>query len=113
SALLALQPLLHSLSITPTAAPPLHDALPTVTLNAAAPSGGTSIALSSSDSAATVPSTVTVAAGAKTATFTITTSAVTANVTATITASYAGVIKTAGLTIAAPKLDSVRLNQTT
>ena len=50
-----------------------------VTLSAAAPAGGAVVTLTSSNlNAATVPASVTVAAGATTATFAITTKAVTA-----------------------------------
>jgi Abnormal spindle-like microcephaly-assoc'd, ASPM-SPD-2-Hydin len=62
----------------------------TVTLNAAAGSGGQSVSLSSNETAVTVPSSVTVAAGATTASFTATVSAVSTAETATLTASSGG-----------------------
>jgi hypothetical protein len=62
----------------------------TVTLNAAAPSGGFSVSLSSSDSAVTVPTTLTVPANATSATFTATVSSVGTAQTATLTASAGG-----------------------
>jgi hypothetical protein len=63
----------------------------TVTLSTAAPSGGVSVALTSSDaSVATVPAYVIVDAGAKTAIFSVTPNTVTASRTVTITASYGG-----------------------
>ncbi len=62
----------------------------TVTLNAAAGSGGQVVSLSSSVTAVTVPSSVTVAAGATTASFTATVSAVSTAETATLTASSGG-----------------------
>jgi hypothetical protein len=71
----------------------------TVTLGAVAPSGGVVVYLSSSASAATVPSSVDVAAGGTNATFTVNTSAVTAATPVTITASYAGSTKTATLNV--------------
>jgi len=71
----------------------------TVTLSGAAPSGGAVVSLSSSASAAAVPASVTVAAGATSATFTVTTSAVTAATPVTITASYGGTTKTTLLTV--------------
>jgi uncharacterized protein (TIGR03437 family) len=76
----------------------------TVTLNGPAPAGGAVVSLSSSASAATVPTTVTVPAGANSATFAISTTAVSAGVSATITASYGGANATAALnvTIAGP-----------
>jgi hypothetical protein len=63
-----------------------------VTLNAAAPTGGVTVALSSSNpEVATVPATVTVAAGAKTSPkFTITTAAPAAQTVVTIAADYQG-----------------------
>ncbi|MBX6359880.1 MAG: DUF2341 domain-containing protein [Acidobacterium ailaaui] len=72
----------------------------TVTLNGAAPSGGTVVNLSSDNSAASVPATVTIAAGATSATFTVTTTTVSANTTANIIASSLGSSSTASLTIA-------------
>ena len=56
----------------------------TVTLKSSAPAGGFAVALSSSDSHATVPSTVTVAEGATTATFSISTTVPTSLTSATI-----------------------------
>ena len=58
----------------------------TVTLSAAAPSGGSVVALESSDPAVTVPGSVTVGAGATTATFTASTTAVVISTTSTIKA---------------------------
>lgn len=73
----------------------------TVGLTAAAPSGGTSVALSSSSTdVATVPASVTVAAGETTATFTVSTSAVTVSTDVTISASAGGSSDTAILTVA-------------
>src|SRR5207249_12189000 len=74
----------------------------TVTLSGAAPSGGAVVNLSSSAPAATVPSSVTVIAGYTSETFTVNTTTVTASTPVTITASYAGVSKTASLTIMPP-----------
>ncbi len=87
----------------------------TVTLSGPAPSYGVPVdLLSSSPSAATVPSNVTVAGGASSATFTVSTNAVTSSTPVTISASYAGVSKTVSLTVmsaqAAPALSSLTLN---
>jgi formylglycine-generating enzyme required for sulfatase activity len=71
----------------------------TVTLSAAAPAGGASDTLQSGSTAAQVPASVTVAAGQTSAPFTITTQAVSAAQNVTVTASYAGVSKTATLTV--------------
>ena len=69
----------------------------TVTLNAAAPSGGFAVSLASNNSAVTVPASVTVAAGATTASFTATVSAVSSAQTVTLTASANSVAKTFSL----------------
>jgi hypothetical protein len=102
---------ISSVSVNPASVSRGASSTGTVTLSGAAPSGGISVALSSNNTAATVPATVTVAAGSTTATFTVTTTAGTVAATATITASYNGVSKTAALTITAPAaLSSVSLN---
>jgi hypothetical protein len=83
----------------------------TVSLKAAAPAGGAVIALASNNTAAaTVPVSVTIAAGATSATFTITTKAVSANAAATISASYAGGSVSAALTVTAATLNGISLN---
>jgi hypothetical protein len=74
----------------------------TVTLSAAAPSGGAVVSLSDNSSAATLPATVTVPAGATSANFTIATTAVTASSLATISAASGGVTRTTALTINPP-----------
>ena len=68
-------------------------------LSGYAPSGGVVVALSSSASTATVPSSVTVPAGASNATFTVNTTSVPAATPITITASYASSSKSATLTL--------------
>lgn len=65
----------------------------TVTLTAAAPSGGLNVSLSSSSSAVTVPSTVTVPANATSAGFTATVASVATAQAVTMTASAGGVFK--------------------
>src|SRR5262245_9293753 len=71
----------------------------TVTLSAAAPAGGAVVMLASNKPAATVPISVTVAAGATTATFTVHTTTVTAGTIAMITATYDGISKQVGLVV--------------
>jgi len=73
----------------------------TVTLSGADTKGGTAVTLQSSSTAGQLPAggSVTVPAGQTSATFTITTQAVSAAQNVTITASYAGVSKTATLTV--------------
>jgi subtilase family serine protease len=78
----------------------------TVTISQAAPAGGTTVTLSSSDASATVPASVSVPATKTTANFTITTSAVATAKSAVITAAIGTSTKTATLTVnppAAPK----------
>ena len=112
-------PTLTSLTLSPATVTGGDSSTGTVTLSGPAPSGGAQVALSSSDtSVATVPSSVTVTAGATSATFTVNTSAVTASTTVTISAAYAGVTKTASLTVnpappPPPTLSSLTLNPST
>jgi len=88
----------------------------TVTLSGPAPTGGAAVSLMSDNTvAATVPASVTVAAGASSMTFTVSTSSVTASASVTISASYAGTTKTASLTVqpqAPPTLSLLTLNPT-
>ncbi len=78
----------------------------TVTLNAAAASGGFAVGLSSSNSLVTVPAAVTVAAGATSAIFTANVSPVSSSESATLTASVGGAAETFTLQLnsAAPTL---------
>ena len=69
----------------------------TVTLNAAAASGGLPVSVASSNSAVSVPATVTVAAGSTTGSFTATVSAVSTAQAVTLTASTNSVAKTFAL----------------
>src|SRR5256886_7112557 len=70
----------------------------TVTLSGLAPAGGAQVTLSSSNAAASVPSSVTVPAASTTVTFTISTSAVAASTPVTISASYGGTSTSASST---------------
>lgn len=82
-----------------------------VSLSAAAPAGGTTVALASSDPSVTVPTSVTVAAGATTsAAFGITTTPVSSTLDVAISASYNGVTKSATLTVVPPSLLAVTLS---
>ena len=75
----------------------------TVTLTSAAPSGGVVVTLSSSNtSVATVPPSVTVAAGATSASFTVTTASVATSTSVTISGSFGGVTRSATLTVNPP-----------
>src|SRR5215210_7456834 len=75
----------------------------TASLTSAAPSGGAVVTLSSSNtSAATVPASVTVPAGALSATFTVSTASVTASTSLTISGTYGGATRSATLTVTPP-----------
>src|SRR5882672_4137996 len=82
---------LSSLSLNPTSVTGGNSSTGTVMLSGPAPTGGAQVTLSSSNTtAASVPSSVTVAAGATSATFTVSTSAVAASTSVTISAAYGG-----------------------
>jgi hypothetical protein len=100
-------PTLSSLTLSPTSVTAGNAATGTVTLSGAAPAGGATVALSSSNTAAAqVPASVTVGTGSTSATFTITTTQITSNVSVTITGTY-GVTQTATLTLNAVTLSSI------
>lgn len=71
----------------------------TATLTGAAPAAGFAVSLSSSDEAAAVPASVTIAAGQSSGTFVVTTEAVGFEVDVTITAAAGGVSRSAALNI--------------
>ena len=81
----------------------------TVTLTGKASAAGITVALGSSNTSATVPVNVVVAAGSSTGAFSVTTSPVGTTATATVTATY-GVAKTAVLTLAPPAVSGVSLS---
>jgi hypothetical protein len=96
-------PSLSTLTLSPSSVAGPNASTGTVTLTAAAPGGGASIALSSSrPTVASVPSSVTIPAGATSATFNVTTTGVTATTAVTISAAYSGVTRTATLTVTPP-----------
>ncbi len=105
-------PALSALSVSPTSVAGGNTSRGTVTLSAAAPSGGAVISLSDNSSAASEPATVTVPGGSTSATFTITTTPVAISTPVTISASYGGVTKTATLTVTPPALSALSLNPT-
>ena len=91
---------LSSLTLSPSSVTGGSSSTGTVTLSAAAPSGGAVVSLSSSNTGvATVPASVTVPAGATSATFTVSTTVVMDTTTVTISASYNGTTQTATLTV--------------
>jgi hypothetical protein len=93
-------PALASLSLNPTSIVGGNSVTGTVTLSAAAPSGGSVVTLGSSNaSIATVPPSVTVAPGSTSNTFIVTTKATKRNTSVTISASYNGVTRTATIAV--------------
>jgi hypothetical protein len=93
-------PTLSSVTVNPPSVNGGSSSTGTVMLSGAAPYGGATVSLSSNNmSAATVPASVTVPAGAASATFTVNTSTVTSSTSVTISASYSGATKTAMLTV--------------
>jgi LmbE family N-acetylglucosaminyl deacetylase len=111
--LTVLQPsvILSSLTANPPTVGGGNPSTGTVTLNAAAPTGGAVITLSSNlTTVATIPTTVTVPAGATSAAFPITTQAVTFPSSVTLSANYVGGTLTTSLRVApyvAPNLATI------
>ena len=106
-------PVLASLTVNPSSVVGGSPSTGTVTLTGPAPAGGALVSLSSDNTlAATVPSSVTVAAGATSATFAVTTSPVSGSTAVTISAVYGGVTRTASLTVTpvAAGLSSLTVN---
>lgn len=85
----------------------------TVTLNGPAPVGGMTVSLSSNKSDATVPQSVTVAAGETTKTFSVTTSPVVNETAASITAMTAGGSKSATLTLTRAQVSNLTVSPST
>src|SRR5437016_4961766 len=93
-------PIFSSLTLNPTSVVGgLQTSTGTVTLSGPAPAGGAQVMLSSSNGAASVPSSVTVPAGATSATFAVSTSVVLVSTSVTISASYNGTTQTATLSV--------------
>ena len=93
---------LSAVSVNPSSVVGGNSSQGTVTLTAAAPSGGFAVTLADNSSAATVPASVTVPQGATSATFAITTATVTASTPVTVTASAGAVTRTTTLTVTPP-----------
>ncbi|HZT42188.1 MAG TPA: hypothetical protein VFA07_08360 [Chthonomonadaceae bacterium] len=97
---LTVQPIsLSKLTLTPSTVTGSNSVIGKVGLNGPAPLGGIVVSLSNTNPAATVPSSVTVKAGASSVSFTIKTVAVTTSTTGTVTASYNGVTRSVLLTV--------------
>jgi hypothetical protein len=92
-------PALTSVTVNPSSVIGGQSAMGTVTLTSAAPAGGAAVTLSSTNNAASVPSSVTVSAGATSANFSVTTTSVTSTTIGDITASHSGVTKSTSLTV--------------
>jgi uncharacterized delta-60 repeat protein len=90
---------LDSLSVSPSSVVGGGAATATLRLSAAAPSGGVVVALTDNSAAVTLPTSASVPAGGTSASFPVTSSAVSATTTVTISGSYAGVTRTAVLTL--------------
>ena len=106
SACRAATPPLASVTLNPNTVDGGNASTATVSLTGPAQSGGAVIALSSSNtSAANTPSSVTIPEGATSADFSVATSVVNSDTTVDIGATYAGVTKTATLTVKAPIAD--------
>jgi hypothetical protein len=91
---------LSSLSLSPSTVSGGANSTGTVTLSKAAPAGGVVISLTSKTPArATVPVSITIAAGASSATFNVSTTPSNKKAAVTISASYGGVVKSVTLTI--------------
>jgi hypothetical protein len=104
---------LSSLGLNPSTVTGGQAVTGTVSLTGPAPSGGALVNLSSANPAATVPSSATVPFNSSSANFTVNTTSVSATTAGNITAVYAGVSKSATLTVnaAAPAvLSSLTLN---
>src|SRR5437660_625051 len=93
-------PTVSSLTLNPASvAGGVQSSTGTVTLSGPSPAGGAQVTLSSSNVAASVPSSVTVPAGSSSVTFTVNTSVVLISTSATISASYNGTTQTASLAV--------------
>jgi hypothetical protein len=103
---------LSSLALSPTSVQGGTGSTGTVTISGPAPAGGVVITLASNNSAAVVPASVTVVAGATAATFGVSTNPVASSTVANISATYGG-SQSAALTVTPPSLSSLTLNPTT
>lgn len=92
-------PALSAVSVSPAGVTGGNPASGSVVLSAPAPADGAVVGLASSSPAALVPSSVAVAGGATTASFAITTRSVTTATAAVLTATYAGISRSAMLTV--------------
>lgn len=96
-----------TVTVSPTIVVGGNSATGTVSLSARAPAGGVTVNLTSFDSAASVPATVTVAAGAQAATFAITTTKVTADRSVLIAAEVDGTVAVGAISVRRVNLTKV------
>jgi len=101
--------LVSSVTLNPSTVGCGSSSVATITLNGAAPTGGSKVTLASSNSSATVPATATVAAGQTSVTFTITTGAVTTSTAVQISATLNGGTSKATLTVTPSVLQALSL----
>lgn len=98
-----------SLSLSPSSVTGGQGATGTVTLDAAAGSGGIAVQLTTSSAAATAPASVVVPAGSTSATFAVSTAPVAGSTPVTVTASGGSASRTATLTVNAPRASRLTL----
>ncbi len=103
---------LAGVSVSPVSVTGGTSAQGTATIGGPAPASGAVVLLGSNSGAATVPPSVTIAAGATSGGFTVTTSAVATSTQATISGSYGGSTRTATLTVLPAALIAVAVNPT-
>jgi len=109
---IAAPPSLTSVAVSPTSVVGGSPSTGTVTLNAAAATGGTTVTLTDNNAAASEATSLTVPAGATTATFPIATTPVGASVSVTVSGTLGTVTKTATLTVNPPALSTVSVSPT-
>lgn len=108
-----LAPAPATLTLAPTSVRGGANSTGTVTLNGPAPTGGIIVSLSSNKSDATVPQSLTVAAGETTKTFTVTTTPVVNETAASISATTAGGTKSVTLTLTRAQVSNLVVSPST
>jgi hypothetical protein len=103
-------PYLKSVTVSPTSVYGGVKSTGTVYLVVGAPAGGMVVPLSSSSGAASIPASVTIAAGLKTATFQINTTPVAVDTVAVLTAGTGASAKSVNLTIKRPALSLAKVS---
>ncbi len=106
-------PTVTDVSLSPTTLVGGNSSTATVTISSPAPASGFVLVVTSGNAAATVPSPVTIPAGATSTTFTVSTVAVASDRTASISAARNGISKSATLSLTAPTLVSAAFSPST